>query len=432
MPPSRALHKTLFRQAADRGTEGRRVPQQQRSFLFVVPPLAGHVNPTLGLGQALAERGHRVAWVGSEMFIRPLLGDGAEVFPTGSKMLRDQGAGGFEAVRSLWDGFIVPYARFTLRAVERAIADFAPDLVITDEHTPAGALAAQRGGVPWATLATSSMELGRPCHDRPEIEEWMIAHLRALWARAGLEPEAFVDPRASPLLVLALTSPALTGSVRFPDHYALVGPILGVRPPGPAFPWAALDPRRRTVLITMGTLAADLSGDFHRRVLTALAALDDVQGILVAPPDAVAGEPLPANVLTLPRVPILELFGRDAIDAVVCHGGLNTVTESLAHRVPLVLAPIRHDQPVTAEQVARTGAGIRVDFDKADTETLRSAIAFVLEEPAVRAAAGRVAARFAVDGGASAAVARLEAAAVSAHVHEGAAHRDGERKGEFG
>ncbi|MEF9479316.1 hypothetical protein OWR28_17625 [Chryseobacterium sp. 1B4] len=32
-------------------------------FAFIVPPLTGHVNPTLSIGAALLERGHEVAWI---------------------------------------------------------------------------------------------------------------------------------------------------------------------------------------------------------------------------------------------------------------------------------------------------------------------------------------------------------------------------------
>lgn len=384
--------------------------QFQRRFLFVVPPLAGHVNPTAGLGRTLMSRGHEVAWAGSELFLRPLLGQGADIHPTGSKMLRDQGAGGIAAVRSLWEQFVVPYARFTLKAVGRAIEAFKPDLVITDEHTPAGALAAQLRAVPWATLATSSMEIGRPFRDQPQIEDWVTGHLRGLWASAGLDPSEFVDPRSSTLLVLALTCPALVDVDSLPARCALVGPILGGRPDAPPFPREALDLGRRHVLVTMGTLAADLSAGFHQCATEALGGLDDrVQGILVAPAHTVPK--LPDNVLTFDRVPMLELLGTGAIDAVVCHGGLNTVTEALAHRVPLVLAPIRHDQPITAARVEAAGAGVRVSFEDATPEILRGAIETVLDDAAFRAAAGRIADQFAVLGGASAAADLLESVA---------------------
>ena len=42
-------------------------------FLFVVPPLAGHVNPTLAIGRALMQAGHEVAWVGCGNRLRVLL-----------------------------------------------------------------------------------------------------------------------------------------------------------------------------------------------------------------------------------------------------------------------------------------------------------------------------------------------------------------------
>jgi MGT family glycosyltransferase len=280
--------------------------------------------------------------------------------------------------------------------------------VISDEHTPAGALAAQRRGLPWATLATSSMELGRPLRDRPELDGWILDQLRALWAKAGLDPAGFLDPRASPHLVLALTSPALTGRADYPPHYALVGPLLGARPPGPDFPWAALDPRRRLVIVTMGTLAGDLTADFLRRAAEALGGLAGVQGVVAAPAGSGLEDVAPANVLVLPRVPLLDLLEAGAVAALVCHGGLNSVTEALAHRVPLVLAPIRHDQPITAAQVAAAGAGRLVDFAAAGPAGIRRAIAAVLDDPEPRAAAARLAGALRRGGGLPAAAGRLE------------------------
>lgn len=417
MPPSRALHKTQLHQDSqlrglrrDGGTDqgaSARIPRSPARggpvvsrFLFVAPPLAGHVNPTAGLARELAERGHQVAWAGSELALRPLLGPDAAVYPTGSRLLREQAARGYPAIRSLWEEFIVPYARFTAKAVDKAVLAYQPDVVVSDEHAPAGAFAAYRHGLRWATLATSSMELTRPLRGLPRVEEWMRGHLQALWNAAGLPPDEFTDPRFSPHLVLALTSRALVGPVPLPGHFALVGPVLTERPAGEPFPWRRLDPQRRHVLVTMGTLAADVAADFYARAAEALRPLaTSVQGILVAAPEAVPDE-LPDNVLAVPTVPMLELLGRGAVDAVLCHGGLNTVCEALAHRVPLVVAPIRHDQPVTAGQVAAAGAGLRVSFGSADAADLRRAIESVLDDTSYRDAAARISARFAAEGGA--------------------------------
>lgn len=381
-------------------------------FLFVVPPLAGHVNPTVGLGRALQRRGHEVAWAGSELILRPLLGEAATVFPTGSRVLRDQGEGGLAAVRTLWKEFIVPYARFTKKALNEAAAKFEPDVIVADEHTPAGAFTAHRHGIRWATMATSSMEINRPYRQLPQVEAWMTGHLRALWNAAGLPEDEYLDPRFSPFLVLAQTSRALTGEgADFPEHYALVGPILAERPEQLPFPWERLDPQRLCVLVTMGTLAADVAEGFYRRAVDALRPLDGrLQALVVAPPEALPVD-LPEHVIAAPRVPMLDLLGRGAVHAVVCHAGMNTVCEALAHRLPLVLAPIRHDQPVTAGQVAAAGAGVRVRFSRVGPQSLRRAIESVLDDPSYRAAAGRIADRFAADGGARTAADRLEALA---------------------
>src|SRR5258708_21642539 len=85
---------------------------------------------------------------------------------------------------------------------------------------------------------------------------------------------------------------------------------------------------------------------------------------------------------------MLDLLPR--LDAVVGHGGLNTVCEALAHGVPLVIAPVKGDQPINAAQVAAAGAGLRVSFARVRPEKLREALTTVLDDPAHRQAAGRV------------------------------------------
>jgi UDP:flavonoid glycosyltransferase YjiC (YdhE family) len=54
-------------------------------YLFVVPPLVGHVNPTVGVAAKLAARGHEVAWTGPPALVRPLVGPHATVLPLGAE-----------------------------------------------------------------------------------------------------------------------------------------------------------------------------------------------------------------------------------------------------------------------------------------------------------------------------------------------------------
>ncbi len=373
-------------------------------FLFVVPPLAGHVNPAVAVGAALAARGHDVAWACAENFIRPAVGAEATVYRTGIRLYRPQADRGVAALKSLWAGFIIPFARFTLPAVDQAVTAYRPDVLVVDQHALAGAVVAQRRGLPWASLATSSLELAQPFRGLPKVDAWIRGLIAAFCTEAGLPRDETFDPRFSPHLVLACTTAALTGAAAIPDQVALLGPMLADRPAGPDFPWDRLDPGRRHVLVTMGTLAADVAQDFHTRAVRALQPLgDQVQAVVAASSEALPD--LPAHILAAPHVPQLRLMPQ--LDAVVCHGGLNTVCEALAYGVPVVVAPIRHDQPITAAQVAAAGAGIRVRFARVRAEQLRAAIMAVLDDPAYRRAAIKVGKSFAAAGGAGAAAERL-------------------------
>jgi MGT family glycosyltransferase len=105
-------------------------------------------------------------------------------------------------------------------------------------------------------------------------------------------------------------------------------------------------------------------------------------------------------------VPQLDLLTH--LDAVVSHAGHNTVCEALAHGVPLVVAPIRDDQPAIARQVTDAGAGVRVRFGRVSAAELRDAITTVLDDPSYRAAARRIQTSFTTAGGAPAAADYLE------------------------
>jgi zeaxanthin glucosyltransferase len=406
-------------------------------FLFVSLPLTGHVNPIAALARALNGRGHQVAWAGSERFLRPLVGADAPIHPIPLRVHRGgQAELGMAAAKSRWEGYIVPHAHSTLRGVDRAAADFRPDVMVVDQHAVAGALVAHRRGLPWAGVAPTTMELTRPYRALPKVESWILGLLDGLWADADLPGRPPHDLRFSPHLLIAFTGAelvgaGLTGAVQsgepsWPENAALVGPALESRPADVGFPWEWLDPGRKHLLVTMGTLSMDLAEGFYGRMAQALEPLGDrLQAIVVAPEYTIPDPP--AHVLVVRRVPMLELMPR--LDAVVSHGGLNTVCEALAHGLPLVIAPIKGDQPINAAQVAAAGAGIRVRFARTRPEPLRDAVLAVLDDPSYRAAAARVRESFRAAGGAQAAAGLLEAlAARSERAPAGtAAERDAER-----
>ena len=381
--------------------------------MFVVPPLTGHVNPTVSVARALEARGHEVAWAAHPGTVRRLLPDGARIFAMPEQAPKELVEGvvdraravrGAAALKFLWEDFLIPLARSMRPAIEAAVDEFAPAVLAVDQQAVAGGLVARRRGLPWATLATTSAGLTDPLAALPAVKRWLVDLLAELAREADLPP---AESELSPHLVLAFTTEALVGpGDRFPPQVRFVGPSIHDRPEATPFPWDALGPRPR-VLVTMGTVNADASGRFYDVALGALGG-QQMQVILVAPKERVE-RAAPPNVLVRPYVPQLALLSH--VDAVVCHGGHNTVCEALAHGLSLVIAPIKDDQPIGADQVVAAGAGLRVKFGRVGPDELRGAVLRVLGEPAFREAAARVRASFAAAGGAPAAAQALEALA---------------------
>ncbi|MFI1506940.1 glycosyltransferase [Streptomyces sp. NPDC020597] len=399
-------------------------------FLFVVPPLVGHVNPTVGVAAELAARGHAVAWVCPDPeLVAGLVGRSAgPVYACGGAPAGERPADlrGPEALKFLWEWYLLPLAEAMAPGVRAAVEEFGPDVVVADQQAFAGALVAERLGLPWATSATTSAELTDPLAGLPKVRRWLDERLTALRAAVG-DPAGAADPRFSPHLVLAFSTPELaggspgtagsggvagsSGDEGSGGSVCWVGPSVSARPSAAGFPWEWLDAGRATVLVTLGTANADVGGRFLDVCRSALRErADRVQGVIVDPGGTLGAREPDKDVLIVPSVPQLALLEK-GVGAVVCHAGHNTVCEALWHGIPLVVAPIRDDQPVVAGQVVDAGAGVRVRFGRVTAQRFGAALDFVLDDPGPRAAAVRIRTAFRAAGGATAAAARLEALA---------------------
>ena len=389
-------------------------------ILFVVPPLTGHVNPAVAIAGELLARGHEVAVAGHASVIGgllpselPLLALSTEADESvrarivdGSRSLR-----GPASLKFLWESFLIPLGSAMAIDVGNVIDDFSPDALVVDQQAVGAAVLARRRGLRWATLATTSAEFDDPYGILAGVGLWVTERLRDFQVEAGVSPaEAYAtDPRFSEHLTLVCSVPELLRPHDFPGHYVFVGSVAGLRRAAPPFPFDELDADRAGVLVSLGTVTKEAGGRFLAVAAETLEAMADrVQGVVVAPPGLLPESvgTGPGGLVVRPYVPQLELMSRLA--AVVCHGGNNTVCEALAHGVPLVVAPVRDDQPVIGEQVVRAGAGVRVRFGRVGPTELRTALRTVLEEPSYRLAAEALRQRFTAAGGAAAAADHVE------------------------
>ncbi len=452
-------------------------------FLFVVPPMTGHVHPTLSVAHALRSRGHQTAWVGYGQAIGHLLP--ATTPPTLYSLDRDLPAAfltdmaararsvrGLAGLKFLWEEVLLPLGRDMLPGVEQAARSFAADVLVVDQQAFAGAFAARRLSLPWATLATTSADRPASLGDLPQVLAWTEQRLADLQLELDLEPQA--EPENSPSRVIVFSTPALAGDTSSrPAHWSFVGPATGQRnarttpvkdeddsdrsmamptgvrtdtaphtstdsptssttdtptdapidtrtdartdstaqpttttpDPERAFPWDRLSKGKR-ILASLGTLNAERGDRFFAALAEGLGGDPALQVIVVSPRDEVNGAPWPDNFIQRPWVPQLELLPH--LDAVISHGGHNTVCEALSEGLPLVVAPIKDDQPVIAQQVVDAGCGLRLSFTRPRPALLAEAVRRVLDEPAFAEAAEVVRASFLAAGGAPEAARLLE------------------------
>ena len=341
-------------------------------YLFVVPPLVGHINPTLAVAEQLARRGHEVAWAGHER--RPAVAPGAGLpglpglrrpasTPTWPSSARDwQELKGVAALKFFWQEFVLPLGRAMLPGVERAIDRVPARRRRSPTSRPSPGRWRPCGrGLPWVTSATTLGRAG-PSAARPAQGGGVGAGScrPSSSGTPGLDRSP-VDLRFSDRLVLCFTTTELIGPRPvLPRPLRLHRPgddrpaAVAVVPLGPARP--------RPAVGSSCPSAASTRRPGKRFFGIAAEALGDVvQLIMVAPAGHGRATP-PGGAIVAEWVPQLELLPH--VDAVVSHAGHNTVVEALAHGLPQVVAPIRDDQPVVAQQIEASGAGIRVRFGR--------------------------------------------------------------------
>lgn len=367
-------------------------------ILITVPPLAGHINPALSVAAELERRGHQVAWaVHSELLAEGILPAEAQVHALPAQSIRALGrrsatVRGLESVRFFYEDFCLPLARASIPVLEEMVRRTRPDLILCDHQMIGGALVARALAVPWLTLASTNVSILKMS---PAIDAWMEEKLAALQSEYGLP--AVPRPDFSPHGVIVFSSEALPGGkyAYYQAPYRFVGTAFTHRQMSVAFPWTELRRDCAKLLISLGTVSRDRSARFYEVVLEALGGMElpdtylpyrTLQVVLVAPDDI--RQRAPANFIVRPSVPQITLLAH--MDGVLCHAGHNTVCEALSFGLPLIVAPIRDDQPIVARQVIDAGAGLYLRYGKFGVDSARAAVRELFRQPTYRDSALRL------------------------------------------
>ncbi|HVD41341.1 MAG TPA: nucleotide disphospho-sugar-binding domain-containing protein [Solirubrobacterales bacterium] len=362
---------------------------------------AGHVFPAIALGKALAARGHEVVIETWEERRQAVEGEGL----------------GFAAAEE-YRMFPPPdpeseegqHAAEAARALMPLLEDFRPHVVVSDILTLAPTLAAERAGIPLATLIPHIypvVEPGlpffaiglRPPRTGLGRRIWRYGHDRAL--RVGLEqgrrdlnvqrgrldlpPIDRFHGGISPDLALVATYPQLEYPRQWPAGVEITGPMTFELP----HPDIELPPGEGPLVLVAPSTAHD--SDNHL-VRTALAALAGEPVRVVATTNRVAPQhpiQVPANAKLVEWLSYSQLM--PAASLVVSHGGHGTVARALGAGTPVLVCPIIGDMSETAMRVAWAGAGLSLPWRLCQPAPLRWAAQRLLHEPSFKAKAQEIA-----------------------------------------
>ena len=386
-------------------------------FLFIVPPLTGHVNPTLGLGAELLKNKHEVAWISIDPQLEEKIPNGGtfllldtdinkhekeriknEILELGKKAVY-----GLDSLKFLYDDVLTPMNMGMLDGIKKLIDAYKPNIIINDHQIFAAAVAAIQKNIPYVTSVTAPAAI-KVNEALPMIHVWEGDQIIKFQKSVGLDSDKRLD--CSKLLTIVYTSKKLFGESDLDNYYQFIGPVINRGDFTDDFDWYKLQSmnNRPKILVTIGTtFDHSLKQQFLRKVIEAFE--NEMMGVVIIS-DPELFDYIPDNFIVCKQIPQLKLI--PLMDAVVCHGGHNTVCEALSYAKPLVVLPVAYDQSYVASTVVDSGSGIRLNFNRFKAQQLKDAVNKVLYDKKYSENAQTVQKSFEEAGGVTKAVKLLE------------------------
>ena len=361
----------------------------------------GHAFPAIALARALRGRGHEVVVETWEERRGAVEGAGLgfaaaeeyRMFPP-PKPDSDDGQHAAEAARAL-----LPL-----------LEEMRPHVAVSDILTLAPALAAERAGVPLATLIPHIYPVVEP--GLPFFAIGLRAPRtpvgRALWRagqraldvglehgrrdlnlqrqRLGLAPVERFHGGISPELALVATYPQLEYPRQWPAGVEVTGPMTFEVP----HPEIELPPGGHPLILVAPSTAHDSENHLVRTALKAFA--EEPVRVVATTNRVVPQRPIevPANAVLVDWLSYSQLM--PAASLVVSHGGHGTVARALGAGTPVLICPITGDMGETAMRLSWAKAGVSLPWRLCRPAPLRWAARRILHDPSFAARAGEIAA----------------------------------------
>jgi sterol 3beta-glucosyltransferase len=367
----------------------------------------GDIQPILALAVEMVKSGHDVQLCLSPNYSSHVQALGMQFVPIGPPMqaaevrsviAEQTSMSGSADQARLFVQSIAPHVGRMYREL-REISRNA-DALIATPHQVAARMVHDAIDIPFVTVHLAHFgALGAP-----DLKNATAPIINAARQAEGLEPldDPLTRDAASPLLALyAVTSRILKRPRQWPDHHHVTGYFFldndAWTPPGELVDFLAGGPK--PVVVSFSSM---MHADTNRVGDVLLSAIEQTKQravILDGWSGLTRDRRLPADGLGLTGfVPHRWLFPRAS--CVIHHGGAGTTAAAFRAGVPAVVVPHTLDQPIWAEFArALKCAGAVIPLQQLTSDGLADAINVTLQNPALKAAAERMAVDIAAESG---------------------------------
>jgi UDP:flavonoid glycosyltransferase YjiC (YdhE family) len=350
-------------------------------ILFSFAGGLGHANPMVPIARACLDAGHSVAFAGRSSATEVLSGRGFEVFTDPGDARRPASEitalveidmeHEYEVLRTY---FADRLARSRASLVLDVCGRWRPDVVVCDEVDYGGMIAAERRGIPHATVISLASSFVRNAGVAGNVDGVRSEH--------GLPPDGEL---LMPGRELVLSPFPL--SLREVDDLSEARAVL--------FRHTLADPERSgrgknpSVYFTLGTEFNVESGDLFDRVPQGLALTDVDAEVTVGrevDPSRFGMQPPPIRIRRF--VPQEETL-RDC-DVVINHGGSGSTLGALSFGRPMIVIPLGADQLLNASRCEGLGVAIKLDALRLGADDVATAVRRLLDDSVYRERAERI------------------------------------------
>ena len=153
------------------------------------------------------------------------------------------------------------------------------------------------------------------------------------------------------------------------------------------FPWEWLDRTRKLVYCSFGTQcrAYPTALSALQQVIVTVGEMEEYQLVVTSDDERISVN-LPRNVLVRKSVPQLQVLDRASV--LITHGGLGGIKEAILARVPMIVIPFDHDQPLNAKRVEHRKLGVSLIDQKWLPKDLRHFIRYLPTDRTIHESGG--------------------------------------------